>query len=113
MEHLPKPMESAIEKAGFFSKATFTWVSPLIEKGVAGETFSDRDAAFLVRRTDDVFHLSERFHANYQRLSEKYQVCCWSNCPPGRRAVRRSDMPISTHAQACCRSNAETRSTSR
>jgi hypothetical protein len=72
--HLPAKGQSAIERASLYSKATFSWVGPLIDRGVEGEALGDTDACFLVRSTDDVFHLSAQFDATYRALEGKYQV---------------------------------------
>ncbi len=72
-----KPGSSAIERANLWSKATFSWVDPLIQKGEANEPFEDRGALFLVRRTDDVIYLSQQFSHTYENLARKHKVCAW------------------------------------
>jgi hypothetical protein len=65
---------SAIERASLWSKTTFSWVGPLIQKGADNEAFEDRDALFLVRQTDDVIYLSQQFSHTYENLAKKYKV---------------------------------------
>ena len=108
--HLPAPGHSAIERASLLSKAAFSWVGPLIDRGVAGESIEDRDACFLVRREDDVFHLSARFDETYRQLELQHQVWLRHSSRHPQDLDRRGH-PAATPAPR--RSTAATRSTSR
>jgi hypothetical protein len=55
---------SASERAGLWSKISFSWVGPLIKSGWAKE-LDEEDARFLVPSYDDATALAEGFDAAF------------------------------------------------
>lgn len=65
MAPVPPKGASALERAGLWSRISFSWVGPLIKEGWIDLKFEQDGARFLMPAQDDAPQLSEQFEQSY------------------------------------------------
>jgi hypothetical protein len=86
--------QSALERAGLWSRISFAWVGPLIRKGWLDLKFQEDAARFLMPVCDDAPQLSQQFEQSYAHV----KVCVVVPIPPQPGQSAHSWLP----APACC-----------
>jgi len=71
---VPPKGASAYEKAGVWSHISFSWVTPLIQRGWHSIVFKEDDAQFLMPTSDDASQLAETFEAAYLKNKVYYHM---------------------------------------
>jgi hypothetical protein len=66
--HVADTGSSALERAGVWSRISFSWVTPLIQRGWLDLKFEQDGARFLMPARDDAPELSEQFEQSYARV---------------------------------------------
>lgn len=60
--------QSALERAGLWSRISFAWVGPLIKQGWLDLKFQEDAARFLMPACDDAPQLSQQFEQSYAQV---------------------------------------------
>ena len=86
------PAGSALERAGFWSKVSFSWVGPLLKSGWTKE-LEEEDARFLVSGCDDALALAEKFDTAFA-ATKVCQLWVLATTP-----LRTGNIPFPLHLQ--------------
>jgi hypothetical protein len=86
--HVAGTASSALERAGIWSRISFSWVTPLIQRGWLDLRFEEDGARFLMPARDDAPQLSEQFEQSYAKVKVSPPSYDWyTHAPIGRCLV--------------------------